>query len=198
MQLDPVKACRHSPLGRIGKQSRQDLRQFCDMGQMHIGDPLAIAHGQGFPFSSGQNLLQLLGGQGSQGLTHRAFIRLLQAKGLTMTRSDHEKTGKKLLGLRAAANAEKIDQLNEEAGAPATFRPHGLCQALQAGNETVVADAQQGAGGNITDARGLDHNGAGTASGEAAIPVDIGLGDITIVRRPPWDHGRHPGAALKL
>ena len=92
----------------------------------------------------------------------------------------------------------EVDELHEQPGAAAAGAPHAFDEAPQAGQKTIVADAQQRPARHVANAGGLDHNGAGRAAREPFVPVDDVVGGVALFGRPPWNHGRHPGALLKL
>src|ERR1043166_901314 len=94
-------------------------------------------------------------------------------------------------------DGEEVDDLYEQARAAKAFAPDGLDQLTQAGDEAVVADAQERPRRDVADARGLDDNRAGPARGEAPVPLKVLARHDAVLGRPPGNHGRNPRAALK-
>ena len=70
-------------------------------------------------------------------------------------------------------------------------------QLLKSRAETDLADAQQGAAGNIAHAGGLNDERRRSTFGKSPIPVEIVLRDKSVFGRAPRNHRRNPRAALK-
>src|SRR5690606_4718339 len=111
---------------------------------------------------------------------------------------DREVLREVLVWRRSAANGEEVDQLDEQPRLAAACPPDCLDQSLQAGDEPVVADPQKRPARDVVDAGRLDDERTWTALREALVPAkDLGR-DKTVLGRPPWHHGRHPGAVREL
>ena len=95
-------------------------------------------------------------------------------------------------------DGEKINQLNEQPGVAVALPADGLDQIREAGDEAIVADAQQRARGNVADAGRFDDDGAGPTAGKPAIPVQDIVGDFAVAGGAPRNHGGHPGAGFEL
>ena len=67
---------------------------------------------------------------------------------------------------------------------PLAARADLLGQAPESRDEEVMADPQQRAGGDVTDARGLDDEDPGPPVGEAAVPVHDLWGGVAFLRGP--------------
>ena len=94
----------------------------------------------------------------------------------------------------SAPNAQKIDDLYEKLGFAVTGAAHAFGQALEAGEISVMADAQQGSARDIAHARGLDNQCRGAAARKALVPSEHRRRDIAVFGRAPRNHGRNPGA----
>src|ERR1043166_9205021 len=81
-------------------------------------------------------------------------------------------------------DGEEVDDLYEQARAAKAFAPDGLDQLTQAGDEAVVADAQERPRRDVADARGLDDNRAGPARGEAPVPLKVLARPDAVLVRP--------------
>ena len=81
---------------------------------------------------------------------------------------------------------------------PPLARAHGLDQRRQAGDEAVVADAQQRPARDVADAGRLDDDRAGLPLREALVPASTSGGDEAVLGRAPRHHRRHPGALREL
>src|SRR6185312_4918296 len=99
---------------------------------------------------------------------------------------------------RAAADAQKVDRLQEEQRLAARALLDDLDQALEAVEKAIVAHAQQRTGRHVADAGRLDDDDARAAVGEAAIPVEHLGRDGAVVGGAPRDHRRHPGSLARL
>src|SRR5262245_37682724 len=88
-----------------------------------------------------------------------------------------------MLGRGPLAHGEEVDELDEEPRVALTALTHRLHQLPEAGDEPVVADAEQGPAPDVPDAGGLDDEHAGPPLGEARVPRQH-LGGPP--RRPRW------------
>src|SRR5262245_35613282 len=114
-----------------------------------------------------------------------------------MSHFELQKSRKVFFFFRPPPHSQKIYDLNEQSRMPSARLPHDLNQLTQARNKTVMSDAQQRPARNVADARGLDHDRAGTPLGEATVPVENVLCDKTFFGRPPRNHRRNPRPAFK-
>ena len=194
VQLHPVKTgLLRAPRSR-GKQTRQHLWQLLDMRPFCVGDALTRTHVQRLPFPRIQHLGPLLGVHLYQVFTHRFLAPVLCTQGLAQTRCDAQKALKVFGRLGAAADVEKVNDLDQCTGLALAFAVDGLHQTLQAFDIAVMANAQQRAAGHIADAGGFDHDGARSTARKAAIPLQHIFGHPAFIVGAPWHHGRHPGA----
>ena len=56
-----------------------------------------------------------------------------------------------------------------------------------------MSDAKKRPARHVANAGRLNHNRARHAAGKALIPLDDFVGDVALLGRPPWHHGRNPG-----
>ena len=70
-------------------------------------------------------------------------------------------------GIRATADGQEIDDLDEQTRFAATGFAHHSHEVAQAGQKAIVADPQQRAAWNLTDARRFDNNRARTPASES-------------------------------
>ena len=87
---------------------------------------------------------------------------------------DHEIGGEELRRVGPSADGERksISWMRSRV-LPLAALAHGLNHPAQAGDEAVVADAQQRAGRHVADAGRLDDEHPRAAVREARIPVDV-------------------------
>ena len=194
VQLHPVEARLAGAHGRGGKQRRQGLRQRGDVRQLEVRDALARPHGQRFPVARAQDRAKLIVGERGEPRSNLSIGRFRHAERAAMIRRDRQKSLEKLPRIGTPAHRQKIDELNEEARLAGARAPHRLDQTGQPRDEPIIADAQQRPARHLPDARGLDHDGARPASGEALVPVEHLRSDQPVLGGPPRDHGGHPGA----
>ena len=94
--------------------------------------------------------------------------------------------------LGTTPNAEKIDQLDEEArSSPARFL-HDATQLAKPGNETVVTDTQERPTRDVAHSSRLDDDRTGLPFGEAAVPSEHVGRHHAGSGRPPRNHRWHP------
>ena len=110
--------------------------------------------------------------------------------------ADLEEALEVLVLFGAPADAQKVNDLDEQARFAAGVFADGVDEALEAVDRAVGADAQERAGRDVADAGGFDDEHAGPALGKARVPVEHVLGDFAGFVGAPRDHGGHPGAAL--
>ncbi len=132
------------------------------------------------------------------GRRHHAAVAGEVSQPLAVLRAELEMSAEVGLLCRAPADAQEVDDLDEQAGLAARRLAHAVDQLAQARDEALVADAQERPGRDVADAGRLDHQHAGAAGGEARVPVDDVVGDEAVVGGAPRDHGRHPGALASL
>ena len=142
MQLDAIEARGFRALCGCGEQARQRLRQIADVRQLNVGDAFAIAEAQRFPFLRREHALELVFAQRTQALAHRGIRQRRIAQGGAMPVGDGEKPLEEFSRFRPPTHGEKVDELHEQPGAAAAGAPHAFDQAPQAGQKTIVADAQ--------------------------------------------------------
>ena len=111
---------------------------------------------------------------------------------------EHQVLPEVSLGLGAAADPEKVDDLDEEPGAAAARLTNGAHQLRQAGDEPVVPDPEERPAGNVADSGRLDHQRSGLPSGETLVPRQDFRRDQPVVGGPPRHHGRNPGTLAEL
>src|SRR6185295_9700888 len=75
--------------------------------------------------------------------------------------------------LRTSLDGEKVDDLNQEQRLPITCFTHNFNELAQAGNESIVADTQQGTARNIADARGFNDEHARPSFGKTLVPIEV-------------------------
>src|SRR5262245_63779818 len=114
-----------------------------------------------------------------------------------MPRLDLEEAREELLRLRAPADGEEIDDLDQEPRMAFARALHRLRELAQTRKEPVVADAQERTGGDVADAGRLDHDRTWLSAREALVPGEVLVGDEAVLGRAPWHHRRHPRAALE-
>ena len=115
-------------------------------------------------------------------------------RGLVVSRLDGEEAAHPGLPLWASAYGEEVDELDEEASLTVGALPHHADQLGEARDEALVPGAHQRPGGDVADARRLDHQDARPAVGEAAVPLQDLWGDEALLGAAPRHHRRHPGA----
>ncbi|MCB9903199.1 MAG: hypothetical protein H6831_02205 [Planctomycetes bacterium] len=111
---------------------------------------------------------------------------------------DREEAREELVLRRPAPDGEEVDDLDQQPRLAAGALAHALDQTLEPGEEAIVPDAQQRTGRHVADARRLDHQHAGAAVGEAAVPVEHFLGDEALLVRAPRHHRRNPAARARF
>src|SRR5687768_16453855 len=102
------------------------------------------------------------------------------------------------LRLGAAADSEKVDDLNEEPSASPARLTDGAHQFGQAGNEPVVPDPEKRSAGDVPDSGRLDDQPPGLPSRETLVPRQDLRRDQPVVGGPPGHHGRNPSALRQL
>ena len=163
---------------------------------MHVGDALAIAELQRFQFVRRENPREFVFAHGAQAVARHPLGQRGIERG-AMAVGDGKKALEEFLRIGPAANGEEIDELDRTGACGRRWRAAPLHQAAQAGEEAVMADAQQRSARHVADAGRLDHDGAGPAARKALVPRDDFVGDKALFGRPPWHHGGHPGALRK-
>ncbi len=165
------------------------------MRALGIGDPLACAVIQRLDLARAEHALQLRARQSGDAGAQIGLWMVAQRRAVPV--GDGQEFGDIAPGVGAAPDRQEIDELDEELGAAAALAPHRLDDAGEAGQEAVVADAQQRAARHVADARRLDHDRARLAACEAAVPFDDRVGGDAVLLRPPRHHGRNPGPAFE-
>src|SRR5439155_1762781 len=84
---------------------------------------------------------------------------------------DREVAREVFLGLGPSADREEVDDLDEEARAAVALLPHRIDEPGEPREEAVVADPEEGAARDITDARRLHDEDPWLALGEARGPA---------------------------
>ena len=203
MQLDAVEAGLAGAAPGLSEEAGQHARQLADVGQVGVPDALAVAVVQRLPLPVVQRRLQQRAIGAHQPLAHGGLGRL-PPRGVVrrlgqppaQRRVHVQESAQELLGLGPAAHGDEVDRLDEQARVAGAALAHGLDESAQPGHEAVVADAQQGAAGDVADAGGLDHEHARPPLGEARVPRQHLVGDEAVVRRAPRHHRRHPRPLL--
>src|ERR1700722_19789170 len=161
---------------------------------MDVGHALAIAEIERFQLAGVEDLLQLIVWESSEPRAHVWLGRIGAAECVSMVVRDAEELREVPRRIRAAANGQEIDDLNEEPRLTAARLADHAHEVTQAGQKAVVADSKQWPARHVADARRLDNNRARTPAGETFAPVkNVGRYE-PIVTRSPGDHGGHPGA----
>src|SRR5688500_6013651 len=114
-----------------------------------------------------------------------------------MTFSRREKPCEKLSRIRPSFDRKKVQNLKEQSRMTAPGFAQSLSQCAHPRNETIMADAQQGAAGNVTHARSFYHQRAGLSLRKPAVPIEILLCHKAVFGGPPGNHGRHPRSAFQ-
>jgi len=99
--------------------------------------------------------------------------------------------------LRPASDGEKIDDLDEQPGAPVAGAFDGVDESPQPLDIAVMSDAQQRPARNVTHARRLDDDRAWATAREPLVPGDDRVGDEAVVGRAPRHHRRDPRSLLE-
>ncbi len=115
-----------------------------------------------------------------------------------VTIGEDQEAAEVLLAIGAAPDGQEVDQLDQEPGVAVARAAHGRGQLAQAGDEPVVADAQERAARDVAHAGRLDHDRAGAPEGEPLVPGQHIVGHEPVVGGAPRDHGGHPGARLEV
>src|SRR3954466_7850548 len=115
-----------------------------------------------------------------------------------MPRRDRQELPKVTRRHRPSSDRQKINQLNEQSRvATAGFTYHAN-EVPKSRQKSVVASAEQGAAGDISDACGLNDDGSWPPTRKALVPFENLRSDKPVLPRPPWHHGRNPGALRQL
>ena len=130
VQLDPIKTRLLGTPRSGGKQARQHDWQLLNVEPLRVGDALACAHVQGLPFARVQHGGPLRGFHLTQVRPHVFLAPILCTQSFTQTRGDAQKPLEKFGGFGAAANVEKVNDLDQGAGLTLAFAVNGLHQAL--------------------------------------------------------------------
>ncbi len=199
MELDAVEARSLGPLAGRGEELRQGSREIADVRLVHVGDALAGAALEVFELAPMEDPAEHLGVEVEELRAHVGFARIgprrvgeLRSEVLPVPIGHREEAAEEARALRAPADAEKIDDLDEEARAPAAPLSHRLDEALEAREKAIVANAEERAARHLADPRGLDDDHARRAVGEATVPVEHLLRDEAVLGRAPRHHRRHP------
>ncbi len=198
MQLDAVEAGLAGAAGGVGEEAGQHLRQVADVRAVEVGHPLAEAVAEVLELARRERPLQLFRRQRQEALAHLVLRQVVGAEEGAVAVGDLEVAAEVGLRLRPPPDRQEVDDLDEEAGVAAAGAAHGLDQLGEAGEEAVVADAQQRAARDVADAGRLDDERPRLAVGEALVPVEHLVGDEALLGGAPGHHRRHPGALLEL
>ena len=184
--------------GRRGEQRRQRLRQLADVSCVRVGHALASAElaAPRARAARGSRPAARTASDDQPGAHLRIGRAACARRRRGAARQIVRNSRRKRVGLRAAADRQEVDQLDEEARLAVARLAHHAHELAQSGEEAVVADAQQRAAGHVADAGRLDHECPGTPAREAAIPVEHLGGDEAVLGRAPRHHRRHPGALV--
>ncbi len=203
MELDAVEARGARPLGGVGEEAGQHLRQLADVLEVSVGDALAVAHPQALPLPIGEDRVEALVFQLDQSLAERRLVALgeLREPGVLQPPTelvvDLQEAPEELLLRRSPLDGEEVDQLNEEARPSVRCFAHRFGERLQSGHETVVADAQQRTARHVADAGRLDHDRPRLPFGETPVPGDHRIGHLAVAGGTPGHHRGNPSALLE-
>jgi hypothetical protein len=109
VQLDAVEARLFGAQSGFGEQTRQHLRQALDVRAVQIGDALAIAELQRFPFVRRQHAGEFVLFHGAQAGAHLGVGQARLTKRSTMPIGDGEEALEEFFRFGTAANGEKVD-----------------------------------------------------------------------------------------
>ena len=99
------------------------------------------------------------------------------------------------LAVGPPADAEEVDQLNQEPRLARAALAHLLHEPAEPGDEAIAADPQERSRRHVADTRRLDHEDPGPAIGEAAVPVDdLDVASPSSVER----HGTIAGTQVRV
>ncbi len=192
VQFDAVEACALGAARGGGEQLRKDLRQVANVRLVRIRDALAMALAQRLIFARAQRLLPAFRAERQQ---PRARLAIgLRADEAAMRVRDGEEPFEIFRRLRASANGEKVDDLDQQARAVAARAPDGFNQTREPLDVAVVADAQQRPAGNVADAGRLYDDSARSSLREPLVPGEHVVADEALLGGAPRHHRRHPGA----
>ena len=197
MEFDPVDACLPGAPGGLGKQAGHCLRQVSYMGEVQVGDPFPVSHSQRLQLSFRQDRIQFFIRETRQVCPDLFFRPVKGAQLFPVMVGDNQETGKISGRVRTAANSEKVDHLDQQAGFPVACSSHRISEFPQTRYEPVVADTQQRPAGYVPNACGLDDDGSRLPFRKTFIPVQHVIGDKPVLVGTPWDHCRHPGALFQ-
>ena len=143
----------------------------------------------------------LVGGR-RQARAHAGLVRCRRgaeafAHGIDVVLGDRQEAREVLRRLRPPSDRQEVEDLQEHARAPAAAGAHGGDELAQARDEAIVADAQQRPTRHVANAGCFDHQHAGRAVGEAAVPVEHVGGDEAVLGCSPRHHRRHPAPARR-
>ena len=157
MQFDTVEARLLCPLRRSGKERRQGPRQFRDVRQVHVGDPLAVALAQGFKIAFAEDGIEVAVGQPFQVLADRLFAPAIRAEPVADFIGDDQEAVEELCRIGPPAYGKEVDHLDEKLRAPAACPVHRLDQFFQPRQKTIVADTKKRTGRHVANAGRFDN-----------------------------------------
>src|SRR5438270_13882645 len=91
---------------------------------------------------------------------------------------------------------QEIDDLNEELRLTVTSFAHRVDELLQSREKSIMTDAQQRPARNVANAGRFEYQCCGPAFRKSPIPIQIVVGDESILRRGPRRRRRYAGATL--
>ena len=107
---------------------------------------------------------------------------------------DGKKALEELFRIGPAANGEEIDELDEQARAAAARAAHRFSQAVEARQEAVMADRSSGPLGTSRMPVASTTIAPGPPWAKRSYHAMTSSVTIALLGRPPWHHGRNPGA----
>ena len=164
---------------------------------MQIGDPFAVAHPQRFQLARREDRRQRRIVEIREMGANPFLGPIGRVEAVAMIFGNPQELAEIAVAARPSADGQEIDDLDEQPGMPAAGPGNGLDERLEPRDEPVVADAQQRTAGNVADAGGLDHDGAGAPAGKALVPAQYLGGDDPVLGCPPGHHRRNPSPALE-
>ena len=112
--------------------------------------------------------------------------------------SHSQKTMEILFFFRTSLHRKEVDDLDQEPGMAVARISDIFNQLAQAGDESIVTNAQQWAAGNVANPGRLNDQDSRPSLCETSIPIEVLLRDEAVFGGAPGHHRRHPGAALSL
>src|SRR4051812_30136013 len=189
VQLNTIESHVASATRRIGEQTGQAQRQIADVLQMSVSNSFASAEFQRVELPLVQYLRSFFGRQRNQPGAHFRIGCCKIPECLAMPRRDRQELPKVTRRHRPSPDRQKINQLNEQSRVATTGFTYHANEVPEPRKKSVVARAEQGAAGHISDARGLDDNGPRLPTRKALVPFENFGSDKPVLARPPWHHG---------